>query len=285
MPSSLLYRSLAGLALLIGLESSCLRAQDPRSVPGLNIRPDVVYGHKDGMALTYDVFEPQANRKGIGLLFMVSGGWVSTWMNPLNTQALFRPMLDRGYTVFAVRHGSSPRYLVPDAVSDVKLALQHVSNYASDYEVDPQKLGVFGLSAGGHLSLILGTQSNDNPLNGHVAAVAAVFPPTDLAPYVALDSPRRQQFPALRFDPAQADRFSPIKSVTSDDAPTILIHGDKDDLVPVSHSESIHKVFEEQKVESKLMVIPGAGHGFNPAQQKEVFAAMLDWFDSHLKKE
>ena len=197
MPSSLLYRSLAGLALLIGLESSCLRAQDPRSVPGLNIRPDVVYGHKDGMALTYDVFEPQANRKGIGLLFMVSGGWVSTWMNPLNTQALFRPMLDRGYTVFAVRHGSSPRYLVPDAVSDVKLALQHVSNYASDYEVDPQKLGVFGLSAGGHLSLILGTQSNDNPLNGHVAAVAAVFPPTDLAPYVALDSPRRQQFPAL----------------------------------------------------------------------------------------
>jgi acetyl esterase/lipase len=274
-----------GLVLFPGLAAMTM-GQD--STTGAEVRTDVVYGHKDGMALTYDVFTPKSNAKGVGLLFMVSGGWVSTWAPPAQTSGIFRPMLDRGYTVIAIRHGSSPRYLVPDAVADVKLALQHVSDHAADYQIDPNKLGVFGFSAGGHLSLILGTQTNHlETSNGkkppHVAAVAAVFPPTDLAPYVDPSSPRREEFPALRFDPKQSDSVSPIKHVTSDDAPTILIHGDKDDLVPVSHSQDIKKVFDEKNVTNELMVVPGAGHGFNGQQQKEVYKAMLDWFDAKLK--
>ncbi len=125
------------LVLFPGLAAMTM-GQD--STTGAEVRTDVVYGHKDGMALTYDVFTPKSNAKGVGLLFMVSGGWVSTWAPPAQTSGIFRPMLDRGYTVIAIRHGSSPRYLVPDAVADVKLALQHVSDHAADYQIDPNKL-------------------------------------------------------------------------------------------------------------------------------------------------
>jgi acetyl esterase/lipase len=221
-----------------------------------DVREDVVYGHKDGMALTYDVFTPKENSKGVGLLFMVSGGWVSAWAPPEQLAgSLIAPFLQNGYTVFAVRHGSSPRYLVPECVEDVKLALKHVYTHTADYGVDKSRLGVFGFSAGGHLSLMLGTRTNDQGTpekNPRVAAVAAVFPPTDLAPYVEPGNPRREQFPALKFDPKQAPDVSPLKHVTSDDAPTILIHGDQDDLVPIWHSEKIVDEFKKAKVKNEL---------------------------------
>lgn len=253
---------------------------------GYSTRADVVYGHKDGMALTYDVFTPTENAKGLGLLFMVSGGWVSTWAPPDQlAKSLIAPMLQNGYTVIAVRHGSSPRYVVPECVEDVKLALKHVHLKADDYQIDRSRLGVFGFSAGGHLSLMLGTRTNDQgtpETNPRVAAVAAVFPPTDLAPYVEPGNPRREQFPALKFDPKQASEVSPLKHVSSDDAPTILIHGDKDDLVPIWHSEKIVDEFNKANVKNQLIVISGAAHGFDAAGNKRMFDGILGWFDQHL---
>ena len=249
------------------------------------ITPDVVYGHKDGMAMTFDVFRPKENANGIGILFMVSGGWVSTWMEPKQSIPMFKHLLDRGYTVIAVRHGSSPRYLVPECVSDVQLALDFISKHASDWQIDPKRLGVFGFSAGGHLSLMLGTvggtKKGSNDV-ARVAAVVAVFPPTDLAPYVDPKSPLREQFPALKFEPSRADTYSPLMPVTADDAPTLLYHGDKDELVPLWHSEKIQQAFEAVKVDSKLVVIPGAAHGFNEDGNRRLAKEMGDWFDQHL---
>lgn len=252
-----------------------------------DVKPDVVYGHKDGMALTYDVFTPKENAKGIGVLFMVSGGWVSQWVPPDQLAAtLIGPVLDKGYTVFAVRHGSSPKYVVPECVADVKLALKHIYEHAADFSVDKSKLGVFGFSAGGHLSLILGTQSNDRGTpekDPRVAAVVAIFPPTDLAPYVEPGNPRRDQFPALQFDPKKAADVSPLLSVTPDDAPTFLVHGDKDDLVPLWHSEKIVEAFKKSGVKNELVVIEGAGHGFDAKGNKRMFDGMISWFDQILK--
>jgi acetyl esterase/lipase len=253
---------------------------------GISIKPDVVYGHKDGMALTYDVLTPKSNGKGIGLVFMVSGGWVSAWTPPEQLSNLFGPLLKSGYTIVAVRHGSSPKYVIPEIVGDVKSALKHISQHADDYGIDRKRLGVFGFSAGGHLSLVLGTQSNDKGTpdsEARVAAVAAVFPPTDLGPYVEPSNPLRERFPALKFDPAKADDYSPLKHVTKDDAPTILVHGDKDELVPIWHSEKIIKEFEATGVDSNLIVIKGAAHGFDQAGNKEMFDGIVAWFDKYLK--
>ena len=271
------------LAIVFFVQSKTCLAQ----LDSVNITPDVVYGHKDGMALTFDVFRPKENANGIGVLFMVSGGWVSTWVEPKQSMPMFKHLLVAGYTVITVRHGSSPRYVVPECVSDVQLALSYISKHASDWQIDPKRLGVFGFSAGGHLSLMLGTvggAKRGSDEVARVAAVVAVFPPTDLAPYVDPNSPLREQFPALKFEPSKAEAFSPLMQVTADDAPTLLYHGDKDELVPLWHSEKIQKAFEAVKVESDLVVIKNAAHGFNEEGTRRLAKDMVEWFDRHLAK-
>jgi len=257
--------------------------------PYYTVQPDVVYGHKDGMALTLDVFQPTTQAKGIGILFMVSGGWVSAWAPPDRTVQFFRPLIDKGFTVFAVRHGSSPKYTIPEIAVDVRSALKHVYEHAADFQVDRARLGVFGFSAGGHLSLLLGTRPDANRPNGeqasipHVSAVVAVFPPTDLAPYVDPDNPLREQFPALKFEPKRAADYSPLAQVSSDDPPTLLVHGDKDELVPLWHSEKLAAALADAKVPRELLVIRGAGHGFDAAGNERMMSSMAKWFETHLE--
>ncbi len=252
----------------------------------VEVTPDVVYGHKDGLALTFDVFRPKENAKGVGLLFMVSGGWVSVWAPPEQTVRFMEPFLKEGYTVFAVRHGSSPRYVVPEITDDVRQALTYIADHAADLKVDPKRLGVFGFSAGGHLSLMLGTvggKAKDGDENlPRVAAVAAIFPPTELGPFVDFKSPYRERFPALKFEPERSDEFSPLKQVTPDDSPVLLVHGDKDELVPIWHSEKIRDALEAAKVPNRLVVIEGAAHGFDAEGNQRMFANMVEWFDKYL---
>jgi acetyl esterase/lipase len=175
-----------------------------------------------------------------------------------------KPFLDRGYTVCAVRHGSSPKYLIPEIVADVRTALEHVTDHAGEYHIDRNRLGIFGFSAGGHLSLMLGTTTNaaargrdDKP---RVAAVAAVFPPTDLTPYLDPAAGYLEKFPALKFPREKGDSYSPLKQVSDDDAPSLMVHGDKDELVPLWHSEKIRDALRASDVAADLVVIEGAGH-------------------------
>jgi acetyl esterase/lipase len=253
------------------------------------ITADVVYGHKDGLALTFDLFQPSEDANGAGVLFMVSGGWRSSWSPPRRAVVRFRALLEKGFTVFAVRHGSSPKYNIPEVVADVRRSVRFIRLHAAEYGVDPNRLGVFGGSAGGHLSLVLGTASDKGQADAksevdrtsdRVAAVVAYFPPTDLRQLVP---PRKNsRFPALDFDPAKAADYSPIVHVSSDDPPTLLIHGDKDTLVPLSNSTRIISEFEKKNVTSDLIVLAGAGHGFRGADAVKASAAMVDWFEKHL---
>jgi acetyl esterase/lipase len=258
------------------------------------ITPDVVYGHKAGMALTFDVIQPK-KPNGAGVLFMVSGGWFSGWAPPetfvrddRNSYfAFFRELIDDGYTLFIVRHGSAPQFKVPEAVADVRRAVRYIRLHAKDFEIDADRLGVCGGSAGGHLSLMLGTTSDEGSKDAQdevdrtsdrVAAVVAYFPPVDLREWVGPND----QFPALEFDPQQAEAVSPVLHVTTDDPPTLLIHGDKDDLVKLDNSERILAELEKQKVPCELVVIKGAGHGFMGEDGKRASQALIDWFDKHL---
>lgn len=254
----------------------------------LRITPDVVYGHKDGLALTYDVIQPK-DANGAAILFMVSGGWFSRYSPPEDAAARFSGMLESGYTLYMVRHGSAPRYKVPDAVSDVENAVAHIYEHAPEHGVDPHRLGVFGGSAGGHLSLMLGCATGPvgempdaDALAGkaRVAAVVAYFPPIDLRDIIGPN----ERFPALDFDAADAPYVSPILHVTPDDPPTLLVHGDKDDLVPIITSETIHAAFKENNVETDFITIPGAGHGFGGKDAEMAMLAVIGWFDDHLAK-
>ena len=288
---------LLALAILL-LAATAVSAQDAQADKKLTdltivIDADVVYGHKYGLALTYDALQPNTDRNRAGVLFMVSGGWVSRWGPPERFIERFRPLPEAGYTVFLVRHGSSPRFVVPECVNDVRRAVRHVRSSAKRFDIDPNRLGVFGGSAGGHLALMLGTTGQDanpkakDPLqrySSRVTAVVAFFPPTDLSKYLDPKLGFLERFPALKFDPKQSPDVSPLLQVTPDDAPALMIHGDKDKLVPLFHSQTIHKALGEKKVPSELMVIEGAAHGFNSADNKRANAATLKWFNRYLLK-
>jgi acetyl esterase/lipase len=258
------------------------------------ITPDVVYGHKAGLAMTCDVFTPTENANGAAVLFMVSGGWYSRWSPPEQAQFLFRPLTDKGFTVFAVRHGSSPKFSIPEAVADVRRSVRFIRMNAERFKIDPNRLGVFGMSAGGHLSLMLGTASDEGSpdakdpverVSDRVNAVVAYVAPTDLRIMVT-DAPDRlpaySRYPALELDMQNAEAHSPLVHVTADDAPTLLLAGDKDDLVPIQHSRNIQLAFEKVKVTSSLIEFKGAGHGFQGEDAKKATEEMVAWFETHL---
>jgi acetyl esterase/lipase len=265
----------------------------------VEIVPDVVYGHKDGLALTFDVLKPKAKANGAAVIFMVSGGWVSSYSPPQLAAERFKELLDKGFTVIPVRHGSSPKYYIPEIVADVRRAVRFIRFNAKQWGVDPNRLGVFGGSAGGHLSLVLGTAADNGDPNAkedflkesdRVAAVVAYFPPVDLRPLARGVNPpppadgRQQRFPALNFEKEKAADYSPIVHVSADDPPTLLIHGDQDDLVPISNSKIIYEAFQKQNVKTQFITLPGAGHGFRGEDAKRASAAMVAWFEETLLK-
>jgi len=280
----------AGVAVAVLVAAGGARAQDP-DAPEAAQAPefirDVVYGHKDGMALVYDVVRPP-KPNGAAVVYIVSGGWFSRWEPVDERAARFVSLTDLGYTVMLVHHGSSPRYAVPDAVEDVRRAIRHIRLAAPVYRIASDRIGVLGGSAGGHLALMLGTTADGgdptsaDPVlrqSDRVQAVVAYYPPVDLRPMVGPS----ERFPALDFPKRLAESVSPIVHVTDDDAPTLLVHGDGDRLVSVRNSRLMHVVLDERGVANEYVEIPGADHGFrDPEHYRKATQAMVAWFERHL---
>jgi acetyl esterase/lipase len=262
--------------------------------------PDVIYHRKHGVVLTLDVFKP-AKPNGIGVLWMVSGGWVSNHasINP----GFARAFLDRGMTVFQVVHGSQPKYAIPEIVEDIDRATRFVRTHAREYGVDPERLGIAGGSAGGHLSLMQGARGSDGKTDSkdpveqahsRVQAVACFYPPTDFLNYgtpgqnaLTVDKlkPLRVAFGARSEDPTELERAarddSPITYVTDKMPPTLIIHGDADTLVPIQQAELFMEKLKSVKVAHKLVVREGKGHGW-PMIANDV-PVLAEWFQQHLK--
>ena len=260
---------------------------------------DVVYGRKFGTALTLDVFEPP-NKNGAAILFMVSGGFSSS--HEAINAGVYKPFLSRGYTVFAVVHGSQPRFIIPEIMEDVHRATRFVRYNAKQWNIDPNKFGVTGASAGGHLSLILGTQGGPgnpdakNPVDRESSAVQAVacfYPPTDFANWGSPGDDGVGFGTTIKFKPAFGPRsdtaegrqalskeISPIHFVRSNMPPILITHGDADKLVPIYQAQIFEKRVKEAGSKIELIVKPGQDHGW-PGIDKdlEVFA---QWFDDHL---
>jgi acetyl esterase/lipase len=277
-------------------------------------KQDVIYGRKYGLALTLDVFSPKTEPNGAGAILVASGGYFSSpdMINPI----FYSELLKRGYTVFVVVHGSQPKFTLTEIVEDMHRAVRYIRSHAKEYGVDPQRLAIGGASAGGHLSLMMGTAGTQgdpkaaDPVDresSRVQAVACFFPPTDFLNWGkegnellgarAHEVRFRATFDHHLFDKKEGlflpvtDRqelreitkqVSPAWHVTADDAPTLLIHGDKDDLVPLQQSELMAAKLKGAKVASELQVRKGAGHGWlTIAFDMKLFA---DWYDKHLTK-
>ena len=274
---------------------------------------DVIYGRKFGVSLTMDVFAPKEKANGRGVIWCVSGGWVSN-RDAVNV-VFAKPFLDRGYTVFEVVHGSQPKFTIPEVLDDMHRAVRFIKANAAKYKVDPDQLGIAGASAGGHLSLMqgcapkVGSVLTVDPVerqSSKVAAVACFFPPTDFLNYGkdgenALGEGVLKAFKAPfdfhvfdkktnSFVPiADAARrkeigkqISPVYHVTKDSAPSLIIHGDADTLVPIQQATLIIDKMKDNKVPCELIVKKGAAHGW--AGMDKDLVTLAEWFDKHLKE-
>jgi acetyl esterase/lipase len=278
---------------------------------------DVIYGRKFGTALTMDVFAPTHSEgkpgHGAAVIFVVSGGWFSS--HEAINQGVVNEFLNRGYTVFAVVHGSQPKFTIPEIVDDMHRAVRFIRSRASHYQIDSDRIGISGASAGGHLSLMqgtagtLGNREATDPVereSSRVQAVACFFPPTDFLNYGKPDENAlgrgilknfRAPFDFHEFDKSinafvpitdekrQIDigrNISPVNHVTSDDPPTLIIHGDADSLVPIQQAEIVIEKLKANKIPCELVVRKGQGHGW-PELGKDI-AILANWFDQYLAK-
>jgi acetyl esterase/lipase len=269
------------------------------SLVGYKRTEDVLYGRRPGIALTLDVFEPE-KKNGAAVFFMVSGGFFSG--HELINAKMYYPLLERGYMVFAVVHGSQPKYQISEITQDIHRAVRYVRYNARRWDVNPEKFGITGGSAGGHLSLTMGTQGAPgksdakDPIDREssaVQAVACMFPPTDFLNYGKPGEDAVGVGILKEFKPAFGPRsdteegrqklgreISPINFITAKLPPTLIIHGDADKLVPIQQAESFVKRAEESGAVAKLVTRPGAGHGW--LDMAPDLKAMADWFDEHL---
>lgn len=233
-------------------------------------------------------------------------------------QPTAQELLRRGYTLFYVVHGSQPKFTIREIDAQLSAAVRHLRYRAARYGVDAQRIGIMGGSAGGHLSLMRGTTGKDGAAepatqadaSSRVQAVVAYFPPTDFLNYgsdgVFFDKIVREVIPEgrnpflqaldyLEFDPVEIRlnkitdsqrlaehhrNISPFYHVSADDAPTLLLHGDLDRLVPLQQSRLMVEQFEQAGVAHQLFVKEGGDHGWEATTEEVRLVA--DWFDRYL---
>ncbi|MEO6870246.1 MAG: alpha/beta hydrolase [Ginsengibacter sp.] len=278
---------------------------------------EIIYGRKDGMALTMIKLTPDANSNHRGVINVVSGNFISSydWIPGYIRRSKF--YVEHGFTVFLVMHGSQPRYAIPDEINDLKRAVRFIRYNASNLNIDPKKIGITGGSAGGHLSLMIALSDDStiitsrdpvDSVSARVQAAAVFFPPTDFLNYGMTGlSPLKQkafmrkQGVAAAFDFKEwndstktytsitdlptilkiAKDISPTTYVTSDDPPILIIHGDADPVVPLQQSKLLVEKLNAAHVKNELIIRPGKGHGWKAEEADQKL--FLNWFEKYLK--
>jgi acetyl esterase/lipase len=273
---------------------------------------NVIYGMYSGFALLMDVHRP-VKPNGYGILFIAGSGWqapTAYGATPLKeTQIpIWGPSLvAAGYTVFAINHRAAPRFHYPAAVEDAQRAVRFIRHHAKDYGIDPARLGGLGGSSGGHLVGLVATlgapgdPKDPDPVNREPATLQAIVlraPLVDLPKLTQvpaanglvvsfLEVPLGDNVPTSKALWAQA---SPQTHVSARTPPTLLIHGDADDLIPHDQSTGFQAALRAAGVPVDLITVPGGKHGadFGSAQPKPGWqnypALATAWFDRYLKK-
>jgi acetyl esterase/lipase len=256
---------------------------------------DIEYAVVDGVSLRLDLYLPEASDGPVPLILWVHGGaWRAGDKNPTYAPET----LGEDYAVASVNYRLSQEALFPAQIHDVKAAVRFLRGNAKRYGLDPDRFGAWGSSAGGHLVALLGTscgvEEAEGQLGEHldqsscVQAVCDFFGPTDFLTLLeergGWDNRRSMPEDQLLGGPAEdnvelAALAGPISHVDPTDPPFLIMHGSDDATVPVEQSIAFDETLRAAGVESTLIVIDGAGHGF----PREHLIHVKPFFDRHLR--
>jgi len=261
---------------------------------------NVPYIKDGGERQTLDIYLPKYPKEGDKLPVLVwvhGGGWTGGSKAGMPGQ----DFLNQGYAQVSINYRLSSQAIFPAQIEDCKAAIRWLRANAATYNFDPDRIGVWGASAGGHLVAFLGTSGEttgfdvgDNlDQSSKVQAVCDIFGPTDFTPMETLP----EQFAVvaepvtgLLGGPAHerkelAEKASPITYVEKPNAPFLILHGDEDMLVNVDQSIRLHDALQKAGVESQLIVSKGEGHSGYVFESKNLMTNIAEFFDKYLKQQ
>jgi acetyl esterase/lipase len=257
---------------------------------------NLVYAEVDGVGLVLDVFAPTGQSNGLGIVDVASGAFYSDRgkIEDHRRAKVYDIFCGKGYTVFAVRPGSITKFTLAEMGNNLKQGVVWVKAHADEYKIDPNKLGITGGSAGGHLASLVACTADDK---SSVKAAGVFFPPTDFLEYrgrkISADSTPEQLEQVRKFvilggvGAASASELveklkavSPALCVTDKAPPFLIIHGDADPVVPLAQSEKLLAALKAAGVPAELIIKKGGGHPW--ATIHEEVQVMADWFDKQL---
>jgi acetyl esterase/lipase len=306
-------RSLAWLLLLGLLDSSALAqprtarpgpppaGQPPARVPaGVQAHRDLVYVVNGHERHKLDLYVPDKAKEPLPLIIWIHGGG---WQNGSKDGCppLRAGYTERGYAVASINYRLSGHATFPAQIEDCKAAIRWLRAHAKEYQLDPQRFGVWGSSAGGHLAALVGTSGGVKEFevgahrdqSSRVQAVCDYYGPTDFMVCVTtpgyerragIDSAEARLLGGAVMDNQEkAARVNPITYVTQDDPPFLIMHGDQDTVVPLNQSQLLFEALKKAGVNVRFHTIKGAGHGGPGFAGPEIDSMVNAFFEAYLK--
>lgn len=258
--------------------------------------PGITYTSPDGQPIQLDLARPKESTvPRPAVLFIHGGGFRAGSREGYDGQII--RLATHGYVAATASYRLAPKHPFPAAVHDVKAAVRWLRANAEKYNVDPERIGVTGGSAGGHLAQFLGV-SGDEPrfegdggnagVSSKVACVVNVYGPSDLTRSYGKSVDAAEVLPLFLGGNLETARYqhvlaSPLTWVSRGDAPTLVLHGTDDKYVAHEQSVWLVDALKANGVEAELLTFEGAGHGFKGADAEKADTALLAYFDRHLK--
>lgn len=285
-----------------------LTASAAAQTPDVTVERGVVFGMYSGLALLMDVYRPQTSN-GIAIVYVPGSGFHAPLgydAQPITRfTAPYVPALTRaGYTVFVVNHRAAPRFRHPAAVEDVQRAVRYVRHHAARYGIAPERIGAAGYSSGGTLASLLGVLEGEgspgdtDPLQRESARVQCVVAGGAAFDFTKVQTPTGLPVLGSYIGSTIALGYgetgpeyksyqegSPRFHVSRGDAPTLLVHGDADEILPFAQAEAMEAALREAGVPAKLLRMPGATHFKpRPTGAPNDVNEMIAWFDQYLRR-
>jgi len=260
---------------------------------------DVVYRTVNGVAVKMDIYYPEeicADSLAVAV-YIHGGGWTGGDKATGEGMVDARTLLTHGFVVVSINYRLAPTYRFPAQIEDVKCAIRYLHANAERYHLDPERIGVFGSSAGGHLAALLGVADETAGFDkgeyldqsSRVRAVVDMFGPTNLT--LRTSDPDHRRLIQQVFGSVEILKLaSPVAHVSKDDPPFLILHGDKDPVVPLNQSTQLYERLKTAGVPVTLVVVKNAGHGFTPVggqispTRLELTQMILDFFEKHLRR-
>jgi acetyl esterase/lipase len=264
--------------------------RQPRSKQKVRVMRDVEYGRAGDRSLKLDIYQPtKRNADALpAIVWIHGGGWRNG--NKSSGARLTSFVATGKYVGVSVGYRLSGESLWPAQIHDCKAAIRWIRANAKEHGINPDRIGVWGSSAGGHLVSLLGTSSNIKDLAGsngspdassRVKCVVDFCGPADMAVF---KHARLDQLFGKPFEDRQteAKAASPATYVTKDDPPILIVHGTNDRTVPIAQAELFHVKLNKAGVDVTFVKIQGGGHGISG---KEVINRVNLFFAKHLRDE